>query len=76
MLIRDLIEAPVASSWITDVTLMTDSSGSIVFATSTGSRYRVEGAGQELYQQWIAAPSKGQFFHQQVEDQFTVIKLI
>ena len=55
---------------------MTDTSGNCVFATRSGNRYRVEGLGEQLYRQWIAAPSKGQFFNDAIRDQYTVVRLI
>ena len=76
MKLRELFETPVSSSWITDITLMTDNSGNCVFATVSGNRYRVEGLGEQMYNQWIAAPSKGQFFNDQIRDQYQVVRLI
>lgn len=76
MRLRELFETPVVSSWITDITLMTDRSGNCVFATRSGRRYRVEGVGEQVFDQWIAAPSKGQFFNDVIRDQYEIVRLI
>lgn len=76
MRLRELLEVAVVSSWITDVTLMTDDSGNCVFATQSGNRYRVNSLGEQVYAQWISAPSKGQFFNDVIRDQYVVVRLI
>ena len=76
MRLREILEAAVDSSWLESLTLMSDGSGRIVFATGQGSRYRIEGGSEQLYREWLAAPSKGQFFHDRVKDQYTVVRLI
>lgn len=74
MKIFEVTEAPVESSWITDITLADD--GSVTIALNDGKRYSVEGLGDAVYQQWIAAPSKGRFFHEQIKDNYQVRRLI
>ena len=74
MKLSEVTEAPVESSWITDITLADD--GSVTVALNDGKRYSVEGVGDAVYQQWMNAPSKGKFFHEQIKDNYEVRRLI
>lgn len=74
MKIAEVTEAPVVSSWITDITLADDDS--VTVALNDGKRYRVEAVGDAVYQQWLTAPSKGRFFHEQIKDNYEVRRLI
>ncbi len=76
MRLREILEASVNSSWLVSLTPMADGSGRIVFATGSGNRYRIEGSSEQLYREWLASQSKGQFFHDRIKDQFTVTRLI
>jgi len=59
-----MCEAPVVSSWITNITL--NPNQSVVMALSNGRRFRVQNVNKALYAAWIAAPSKGIFWHQRI----------
>jgi hypothetical protein len=69
-------EVPVISSWISDLTLVKGRSGDVTMALGNGNRYSVKGVGAQLYSQWAAAPSKGIFWHENIKNQFPVIRLI
>lgn len=78
MRLRELTvtEQPVMSSWISDLTQVRGASGDVVMALGNGRRYRVRGVGDQLYRAWIAAGSKGQFWHQQIKNNHVTVRLI
>lgn len=69
-----LDEQPVLSSWIADITLAND--GSVTITLGNNRRYSVKSVGDQLYQAWIAAPSKGKFWHQQIKNNHAVVRLM
>lgn len=76
MRLRQIItEAPVMSSWIADLTLMRNGRD-VTMALGDGKRYRVNGVGAAVYQQWMQAQSKGSFWHDQIKNRYRVTRLI
>jgi len=69
-----LDEQPVLSSWIADITLAND--GSVTITLGNNRRYSVKSVGDQLYQAWIASPSKGKFWHQQIKNNHAVVRLM
>ena len=69
-----LDEQPVLSSWIADITLAND--GSVTITLGNDRRYSVKAVGDQIYQAWIAAPSKGKFWHQQIKNNHAVVRLM
>jgi len=45
-------------------------------ALNTGRRYRVAGVGPAVYRQWVAAQSKGRFWHDQIRGNYSVERLV
>lgn len=78
MRLRELTvtEQPVMSSWISDLTMTGGSSGNVTMVLGSGRRYSVRGVGEQLYAAWIAAESKGKFWHQQIKNRFVTVRLI
>lgn len=78
MRLRELTvtEQAVMSSWISDLTRVRGASGDVVMALGNGRRYRVRRVGDQLYSAWLAAGSKGQFWHQQIKNRFVTVRLI
>lgn len=70
-----LFETPVISSWISDLTLVKGPSGDVTMTLENGRRYSVKRLGPKLYNQWVTAPSKGIFWHQQIKNQYRVVRL-
>ena len=68
-------EDPVMSSWITDLTLNSGSSGNVTMALNNGRRYSIQGLGQQLFQAWLQSQSKGKFWHQNIRNQYRVTRL-
>lgn len=76
MRLRQIInEAPVMSSWIADLTLM-NNGRDVVMALGDGKRYRINTVGPRVYQQWMQAPSKGRFWHDQIKQNYVATRLI
>jgi hypothetical protein len=71
-----LTDASVLSSWISDLTLVNNRSGDVTMALGNGNRYSVKGVGEQLFNNWLAAPSKGKFWHQNIKNKFQVLRLI
>lgn len=78
MLLRELMisEKPVISSWISDLTLVKGRTGDVTMSLGNGRRYSVKAVGQDMYNSWIAAASKGKFWHENIKNKFQVIRLI
>jgi hypothetical protein len=69
-----LNEEPVMSSWIADIALQ-NNNRDITMTLGNGIRYVVKGAGEAIYQGWMQAPSKGQFWHNSIRDTYQVVRL-
>lgn len=71
-----LKEESVLSSWISDLFLVSGSNGDITIVLGNGRRYSVKNVGNQIYQQWLKSPSKGQFWHKNIKDKYNVERLI
>lgn len=78
MRLRELTirEDPVMSSWIANITLTKGRSGDVTMALKNGNRYSIKKVGPQLFQAWKASGSKGQFWHNQIKNNFVVMRLI
>jgi hypothetical protein len=68
-------EDPVQSTWISDLTLQQNQQD-ITVALGNGRRYKVRGAGKDIYRAWVQAASKGKFWHEQIRNRFVISRLI
>lgn len=72
-IIEVLNEVAVQSSWIVDVRKI---GRNTYFINSDGSRYRVIGCPTSVYREWLAAPSKGKFFHNRIKYHYKIVRKI
>lgn len=63
------------SSWIAELVLQ-DNQRDVTMVLGDGKRYRVNRIGPGVYQQWMQAPSKGRFWHDQIKNRYTVTRLV
>ena len=68
----NLTEEQVLSSWI-DELVHDPSQDAVIMTLLNGRSYTVYGVDEEMYDQWIAAPSKGKFWHEYIRDYHQVI---
>jgi len=71
----ELDEDPVASSWISDITLR-NNRRDIVMTIANGKKYLVKNPGMRMFRAWIQSGSKGQFWHQNIKNKFLVTRLM
>lgn len=64
-------EESVISSWIDDLTYDYDNT-EIIMTLQTGRSYIIHDAPEEVYDEWMAAPSHGKFWHSDIRDQYSV----
>lgn len=78
MRLRELTirEDPVLSSWIANITLVKNRSGDVTMRLKNGNTYSVKRVGPELYQAWLTSGSKGQFWHNQIKNNYDVVRLL
>ena len=62
-----LTEEAVLSSWIEDLTYDHEQ-GSVIMTLLSGRSYTLYDLDEEFYEEWLAAPSKGIFWHEYVRD--------
>lgn len=75
MKLRELLaEAPVQSSWITDMHYGRKQR-LIHITLSSGRVYTIVGASEDLYRNWMNSESKGKFFHQYLRGKFKVWRI-
>jgi hypothetical protein len=67
-----LHEEPVLSSWIADLEL---DNNNVIMTLGNGISYIVKEVGEDIYSKWIAASSKGRFWHEQVKTIYEVKRL-
>jgi hypothetical protein len=67
-----LIEQPVLSSWIEDLTY---TKNAVIMTLGNAYEYKISNVPQSLYRAWIQAPSKGRFWHRRIKDRFVVTRL-
>lgn len=67
-----LDEIEVASSWIQDLTW---DDGAVLLTLNNGKRYRVHDVNANTFRRWIAAPSKGKFWHLEMRGLHNVTRI-
>lgn len=70
-----LDEEAVFSSWIDDLSLTDDQSGDVLMTLHSGRKYVISDVGEDLYNEWIDAMSKGKFWHTNIRDYYTVYRV-
>lgn len=73
---NQLLEDSVMSSWISDLTLNSGSSGNVTMALGNGKRYSIKNLGNQMFRAWLSAPSKGKFWHERIKARYRVERLI
>jgi len=68
-----LVEEPVKSSWIEDLTYVEfeDGSGGVNMTTKGGRTYFIEDVPYEVYERWMKALSKGKFWWSDIKYFYT-----
>ena len=69
---QQLDEVGVFSSWISDLSLA--GNGDVIMSLLSGRRYVVSGIGEDLFTQWVNAPSKGVFWHSNIKNIYSVTR--
>lgn len=70
--IKMLNEVAVVSSWIEDLEM----DHNVVFMTlNSGNQYRILGVPEDVYLEWIEAPSKGKFWHSDIRGNYRVSRI-
>jgi hypothetical protein len=64
----------VISSWIAQLVLQ-HNQRDVTMVLGNGRRYRISRMGPGVYREWMRAPSKGVFWHEQVKNQYRVTRL-
>ena len=64
-----LFEDAVVSSWLADLSYK---NGNVTLTTADGRLYTVYDVPENVFDAWLNAPSKGQFFHKQIKDRYIV----
>ena len=75
MKLQDLMEEPVQSSWIENLTLIRTGKD-VTMVTNAGNRYRIKNVPYPLYIAWIQSDSKGKFWHRNIRGKFIVKRLV
>ena len=70
-----LIEKAVESSWITDI-VYNRPNRVLTMRMSDGKAYSVPNITRTTFEQWLKAPSKGQFFHRYIKDVYPVKRIV
>lgn len=69
-----LCEEYVSSSWIFDLTYSKEHGG-VIMTLLSGRQYLINGVDEDTYQQWIAAASKGKFWHSDIVGNYAVDRI-
>ena len=69
-----LNEQPVQSAWISDLTY-NEPNHVLTMRLSNGNTYSILDIDKDVYEQWLKAPSKGFFFHNNIKDTYQVNKI-
>lgn len=70
----ELYETPVMSSWIEDLTYRPKSKA-VIMTLLSGGRYQINNVTPILYKRWVAASSKGKFWHKNIRAKFRTLRL-
>lgn len=69
-----LNEKPVQSSWITDL-VYSRPTKTLTMRLSNGKRFSIPGVTRGTFEQWINAPSKGNFFHVRIKNRYQINRI-
>lgn len=67
-----LEEEPVMSSWIEDLSLH---GNDVEMELNSGRAYIINRVGEDLFDDWINARSKGKFWHSDIRDNYYVSRI-
>ena len=68
----NLDEEQVFSSWIDEISY--DGNGRVLLLLLSGRQYIVHDVPEEVFEEWLEAPSKGKFWHSDIRDYYIVMK--
>lgn len=69
-----LKETAVESSWISGITYNRPNK-ILTMRLGNGRTYTIPGVTRSVFDKWIRAESKGEFFHTMIKDKYTVSRL-
>ena len=72
MILYELVEDSVNSSWIMD---LTSTGKHATMSLNNGAVYQILDIDPAIYDRWINSPSKGNFYNTQVRDGHTVNRI-
>lgn len=68
---EQLKEVAVASTWITEL-VYSRPKKELTMTLNNGKQYSIPGISRQSFDRWKSAPSKGQYFHQNIRDRFKI----
>lgn len=69
-----LIEKPVMSSWISDLTYNRPNR-TLTMRLGNGKSYSIPGITRSTFEQWSKTPSKGRYFHDRIKASYDVKRI-
>jgi len=69
-----LLEKPVQSTWITDLTHNRPNKV-LTMKLSNNTVYSIPGITRRTFEQWVNSPSKGKFFHKYIAGKFKATRI-
>jgi len=72
MKISELLEQKVSSSWIKDLTL---SGKHAIMTLNNGKEYQILNILPQEFKQWLASPSKGNYYNNEVRNEYTIKRI-
>jgi hypothetical protein len=71
--IQRIDEKKVKSVWLKDVKYIGRKKiGNVSITIRDGSSYTVHNVPYDVYRQWVISPSKGQYWHKNIKNQYEV----
>jgi hypothetical protein len=69
-----LCEKPVESSWITNLTHNRPNK-TVTMRLSNGRTFSIPGITRTMFERWVNAPSKGQFWHDRIKNVYRATRI-
>lgn len=69
-----LLEKPVQSTWISDLTHNRPNKV-LTMRLSNGKSFSIPGITRTMFERWSRAPSKGQFWHRYIKDVYKATRI-
>jgi len=69
MQLSELYEAKVGSSWIAD---LTSTGQHATMSLKNGKIYQILNIDPDEFERWLASPSKGNYFNNEIRNEYTV----